>query len=96
MELQQVWFVIVGVLFLGFFVLEGFDFGVGMLMAPLGRVAKGDFCEVDELDLEAGMFAGTFGEPLSDREAELVLLSAGDDDLQDCHEANDFDRAAVP
>jgi cytochrome d ubiquinol oxidase subunit II len=42
MELQQVWFVIVGVLFLGFFVLEGFDFGVGMLMAPLGRVAKGD------------------------------------------------------
>ena len=26
MELQQVWFVIVGVLFLGFFVLEGFDF----------------------------------------------------------------------
>jgi hypothetical protein len=48
------------------------------------------------LDLEAGMFAGTFGEPLSDREAELVLLSAGDDDLQDCYEANDFDRAAVP
>ena len=42
MQLQQVWFVIVGVLFLGFFVLEGFDFGVGMLMAPLGRVAKGD------------------------------------------------------
>jgi cytochrome bd ubiquinol oxidase subunit II len=36
MQLQQVWFVIVGVLFLGFFVLEGFDFGVGMLMAPLG------------------------------------------------------------
>ncbi len=42
MALQQVWFVIVGALFLGFFVLEGFDFGVGMLMAPLGRVAKGD------------------------------------------------------
>jgi cytochrome d ubiquinol oxidase subunit II len=42
MELQQLWFIIVGVLFLGFFILEGFDFGVGMLMAPLGRVAKGD------------------------------------------------------
>ncbi len=27
---------------MGFFVLEGFDFGVGMLMKPLGRVAKGD------------------------------------------------------
>ena len=42
MGLQEVWFVIVGVLFLGFFILEGFDFGVGMLMAPLGRIAKGD------------------------------------------------------
>jgi cytochrome d ubiquinol oxidase subunit II len=42
MQLQQLWFVIVGALFLGFFVLEGFDFGVGMLMAPLGRVAAGD------------------------------------------------------
>ncbi len=42
MGLQQFWFVIVGVLFLGFFVLEGFDFGVGMLMARLGRIGKGD------------------------------------------------------
>lgn len=37
MTLQDVWFLIVAVLFLGFFVLEGFDFGVGMLMGPLGR-----------------------------------------------------------
>jgi len=36
--LQQVWFVLVAFLFLGFFILEGFDFGVGMLMAPFGRV----------------------------------------------------------
>src|SRR6187399_1720491 len=42
MGLQQFWFVTLGVLFCGFLVLEGFDFGVGMLMAPLGRVAKGD------------------------------------------------------
>ncbi len=42
MGLQQLWFVILAVLFLGFFILEGFDFGVGMLMAPLGRIAKGD------------------------------------------------------
>ncbi|OHV06506.1 cytochrome d ubiquinol oxidase subunit II [Mycobacterium talmoniae] len=42
MGLQQAWFVILAALFLGFFILEGFDFGVGMLMAPLGRVAKGD------------------------------------------------------
>lgn len=42
MGLQQFWFIVVAVLFLGFFVLEGFDFGVGMLMEWLGRVGKGD------------------------------------------------------
>ena len=42
MGLQQFWFILVGVLFLGFFILEGFDFGVGMLMEPFGRVATGD------------------------------------------------------
>jgi cytochrome bd ubiquinol oxidase subunit II len=42
MGLQEVWFAIIGVLFLGFFVLEGFDFGVGMLMEPLARAGGGD------------------------------------------------------
>ncbi len=42
MGLQEFWFGIVAVLFLGFFVLEGFDFGVGMLMEWLGRAGKGD------------------------------------------------------
>ncbi|MCV7179835.1 cytochrome d ubiquinol oxidase subunit II [Mycolicibacterium sphagni] len=42
MGLQQIWFIIVAVLFLGFFVLEGFDFGVGMVMAWLGRIGQGD------------------------------------------------------
>lgn len=42
MVLQQLWFVLVAALFLGFFILEGFDFGVGMLMAPFGRVGTGD------------------------------------------------------
>ncbi|MFC8043503.1 cytochrome d ubiquinol oxidase subunit II [Nocardia sp. NPDC057353] len=37
MDLQEFWFVLIGVLFTGYFVLEGFDFGVGMLMHPLGR-----------------------------------------------------------
>ncbi|MFC8528308.1 cytochrome d ubiquinol oxidase subunit II [Nocardia sp. NPDC057227] len=37
MNLQEFWFVLIGVLFTGYFVLEGFDFGVGMLMHPLGR-----------------------------------------------------------
>ncbi|HZE16427.1 MAG TPA: cytochrome d ubiquinol oxidase subunit II, partial [Mycobacterium sp.] len=42
MGLAQVWFVVLALMFLGFFVLEGFDFGVGMLMEPFARVAKGD------------------------------------------------------
>jgi cytochrome d ubiquinol oxidase subunit II len=36
------WFGIIAVLFLGFFILEGFDFGVGMLMEPFAHVGIGD------------------------------------------------------
>ncbi|MBX5469200.1 MAG: cytochrome d ubiquinol oxidase subunit II [Thermoleophilaceae bacterium] len=35
--LQAVWFVLISVLWLGYFVLEGFDFGVGMLLRAVGR-----------------------------------------------------------
>lgn len=35
--MPQLWFVIVAVLFVGYFLLEGFDFGVGMLMPVVGR-----------------------------------------------------------
>ncbi|WP_067976672.1 cytochrome d ubiquinol oxidase subunit II [Mycolicibacter icosiumassiliensis] len=42
MGLQELWFGLVAVLFLGFFILEGFDFGVGMLMEPFGRIGSGD------------------------------------------------------
>ncbi|MFG1934297.1 cytochrome d ubiquinol oxidase subunit II [Mycobacterium sp. NPDC048908] len=42
MGLQQLWFVLIAALFLGFLILEGFDFGVGMLMAPLGAAGDGD------------------------------------------------------
>lgn len=37
MDLQTLWFILIAVLFLGYFVLEGFDFGVGMLLPFLGR-----------------------------------------------------------
>lgn len=37
MDLQEFWFVLIGFLFTGYFVLEGFDFGVGMLMPVLGK-----------------------------------------------------------
>jgi cytochrome d ubiquinol oxidase subunit II len=37
MELTDVWFLLIAVLWVGYFVLEGFDFGVGMLLPVLGR-----------------------------------------------------------
>src|ERR1700741_2567028 len=42
MGLQELWFGIIGMLFLSFFILEGFDFGVGMLMEPFARVGVGE------------------------------------------------------
>jgi cytochrome d ubiquinol oxidase subunit II len=42
MALHDFWFIALAGLFMGFFVLEGFDFGIGMLMKVFGRVAKGD------------------------------------------------------
>src|SRR5512134_3341034 len=35
--LQVIWFILIAVLWIGFFFLEGFDFGVGMLMPFLGK-----------------------------------------------------------
>ncbi len=37
MDLNIVWFILVAVLFIGFFFLEGFDYGVGMLLPFLGK-----------------------------------------------------------
>jgi cytochrome d ubiquinol oxidase subunit II len=37
MELQTIWFILIGVLFTGFFLLEGFDYGVGILLLFLGK-----------------------------------------------------------
>jgi cytochrome d ubiquinol oxidase subunit II len=37
MSLNDVWFILIGVLFTGFFFLEGFDYGVGILLPFLGK-----------------------------------------------------------
>jgi cytochrome bd ubiquinol oxidase subunit II len=37
MDLNTVWFLLIAVLFIGFFILEGFDYGVGILLPFLGR-----------------------------------------------------------
>ncbi|HUQ59600.1 cytochrome d ubiquinol oxidase subunit II, partial [Lentzea sp.] len=35
--METLWFVLIAVLWLGYLFLEGFDFGVGMLLPVLGR-----------------------------------------------------------
>ncbi|WP_454561408.1 cytochrome d ubiquinol oxidase subunit II [Mycobacterium haemophilum] len=42
MGLHELWFGVIAALFLGFFILEGFDFGVGMLVEPFAHVRTGD------------------------------------------------------
>ncbi len=37
MDLNTLWFILIGVLFSGFFILEGFDYGVGILLPFLGK-----------------------------------------------------------
>jgi cytochrome bd ubiquinol oxidase subunit II len=41
MQLHTIWFVIIAVFWIGFFILEGFDFGVGMLHRFVGRSDTG-------------------------------------------------------
>jgi cytochrome bd ubiquinol oxidase subunit II len=64
MDLNILWFVLIGVLWTGFFVLEGFDFGVGMLLPFLGKS-----------DTERRMIINTIG-PHWDGN-EVWLITAG-------------------
>ncbi|UII56630.1 cytochrome d ubiquinol oxidase subunit II [Cytobacillus spongiae] len=64
MELSELWFVLVAVLFIGFFFLEGFDFGVGMATRFLATN-----------DLERRMLINTIG-PFWDAN-EVWLLTGG-------------------
>ncbi len=64
MSLETFWFIVVAVFWTGFFVLEGFDFGVGMLHTRVGRraalAAIGPFWDGNEVWLivaGAAMFA---------------------------------------
>ena len=41
MQLVPFWFIVIAVLWTGFFILEGFDFGVGMLHSAVGRDEAG-------------------------------------------------------
>lgn len=64
MDLNVLWFILIGVLYIGFFVLEGFDFGIGILLPFLGKK-----------DIERRMILNTIG-PHWDGN-EVWLLTAG-------------------
>ncbi|MFD4468776.1 cytochrome d ubiquinol oxidase subunit II [Rhodococcus sp. NPDC058505] len=71
MGLQELWFILIAVLFVGYFVLEGFDFGVGMLMPVLGRSKNGSA----DNDTRRRAVLNTIG-PVWDGN-EVWLLTAG-------------------
>lgn len=64
MDLNTLWFILIAVLFSGFFLLEGFDYGVGILLPFLGRD-----------DAERRVIVNSIG-PLWDGN-EVWLLTAG-------------------
>jgi cytochrome d ubiquinol oxidase subunit II len=63
--LGDFWFVIITVLWVGFFVLEGFDFGVGMLHSFIGRT-----------DLERRVLVNTIGPVWDGNEVWLIVAGA--------------------
>jgi cytochrome bd ubiquinol oxidase subunit II len=65
MDLNTLWFILIGVLFVGFFILEGFDYGVGILLPFLGRT-----------DSERRRIINTIG-PVWDGNEVWVLTAGG-------------------
>ncbi|GAY07325.1 cytochrome d ubiquinol oxidase subunit II [Pseudonocardia sp. N23] len=65
MDLTTVWFLLIAVLWTGYFVLEGFDFGVGMLLPVVSR---------DETDRRVAL--GTIG-PVWDGNEVWLLVAGG-------------------
>lgn len=64
LSLNEFWFLLIGILFIGFFVLEGFDFGVGIVSKFLGKN-----------DIERRVYINTIG-PFWDAN-EVWLITAG-------------------
>jgi cytochrome d ubiquinol oxidase subunit II len=65
MELTTVWFILIAVLWIGYFCLEGFDFGVGMLLPVLAKD-----------DTERRVLINTIG-PVWDGNEVWVLVAGG-------------------
>src|SRR5579883_2204818 len=65
MSLQDLWFTLIAVLWCGYFLLEGFDFGVGVLLHALGRS-----------EAERGVLLRTIG-PTWDGNEVWLLVAGG-------------------
>lgn len=70
MDLNSLWFILIAVLYIGFFVLEGFDFGVGILLPFLSRDK-----DPEAVDRKRRLMINTIG-PHWDGN-EVWLLTAG-------------------
>ena len=70
MNLNTIWFVLIAVLYIGFFLLEGFDFGVGILLPYLSKDK-----DPQAVDLKRRVIINTIG-PHWDGN-EVWLLTAG-------------------
>ncbi|EWT02124.1 cytochrome C oxidase assembly protein [Intrasporangium oryzae NRRL B-24470] len=74
MELSTFWFIVLGVLWTGYFVLEGFDFGVGMLLPVLGgKRWAGDAADAEK---RRRVLLNTIG-PVWDGNEVWVLTAGG-------------------
>ena len=65
LDLQALWFAIIAFLFIGYFFLEGFDFGVGILLPVLGRD-----------DVDRRVMINTIG-PVWDANEVWVIVAGG-------------------
>ncbi|GAA3764995.1 cytochrome d ubiquinol oxidase subunit II [Plantactinospora mayteni] len=66
MDLPTFWFLLIAVLFTGYFILEGFDFGVGILLPVLGRD-----------DRERRVLINTIGPVWDGNEVWLITAAGG-------------------
>ncbi len=65
-NLQTLWFILLSILWLGYFVLEGFDFGVGALLRILGKD-----------DMDRRVMLNTIGPVWDANEVWLIVAGAG-------------------
>ncbi|HTU37603.1 MAG TPA: cytochrome d ubiquinol oxidase subunit II [Acidimicrobiales bacterium] len=66
MTLADLWYILIVILWVGFFILEGFDFGVGMLHSFIGRT-----------DPERRVLINTIGPVWDGNEVWLIVAGAG-------------------